>query len=179
VFLPGSPLPPRLPAAAGGVFMRVLGSVMLSSRPVPGAALGLLPEALLPAEFSWADDEPRVAAALARAAAAIETAGGRVVPARIREFVQEKLSQWDGAPPGPSRTWASDAVAGLPVEDRVAGRLALLVAFAPYQVLPADIDDYRSSLFGAGDEALICLTSWASMAAARKAGSWLGAATPR
>jgi AhpD family alkylhydroperoxidase len=173
VFLPDSPLPPRLPKVAGGAFMRVLGSVMLKSRPVPGAALDLLPDAPLPAEFSWAAVEPRVAAALARAAAAIDKAAEQVVPVRIREFVREKLSQWDGRPPGPSRTWVSAALADLPASDRVAGRLAILTALAPYQVVPADVDDYRSSASGAGDEALVCLTSWASMAAARRAGSLL------
>jgi AhpD family alkylhydroperoxidase len=173
VFLPNSPLSAHVPRLAGGWIMRVLGSVMVSGTPVPGAALDLLPEAPLPGEFVWAAGESRVATALARAAAAIEQAGEQVVPARIREFVTEKLSQWDGRPPGPSRTWASAAVDALPANDRVAGRLAILTALAPYQVVPADVDDYRSSGSGAGDEALVCLTSWASMAAARKAGSWL------
>jgi AhpD family alkylhydroperoxidase len=174
VFLPPSPLPPRLPSAMGGAFMRVLAWAMLSSSPVGGAALDLLPEASLPAEFSWAAGEPRVAASLAQAAAAIEEAGDRSVPLRVREFVLHRLNGWDGQPPGPSRAWADAAVAGLAAADRGAGRLALLTALAPYQVCPADVDD----LGPRDDEALIGLTSWASMAAAGRIAAWFRQPSP-
>jgi AhpD family alkylhydroperoxidase len=171
VFLPPSPLPPRLPSVMGGAFMRVLASAMLSPSPAAGAALDLLPAASLPAEFSWAAGEPRVAASLARAAAAIEETGDRAVPPQVREFVLDRLNGWDGQPPGPSRAWADVAVAGLAAADRGVGRLALLTALAAYQVCPADVDD----LGPRDDEALIGLTSWASMAAARRIAAWLGA----
>jgi hypothetical protein len=171
VFLPPSPLPPRLPAVMAGAFMRVLASAMLSSSPAAGAALDLLPEAPLPTEFSWAVGEPRVAASLARAVAAIEGDGNRAVSPRVREFVLDRLDGWDGQPPGPSRAWADAAVAGLAAADRRAGRLALLTALAAYQVCPSDVYD----LGPGNDEALIGLASWASMAAARKIAAWLGA----
>jgi AhpD family alkylhydroperoxidase len=174
VFLPPSPLPPRLPAAMGGAFMRVLASAMLSSSPAVGAALDLLPAAPLPAEFSWAAGEPRVAAALARAAAAIEEAGDRAVPSQVREFVLGRLSGWDGRPPGPSRAWADAAVTELAAADRGAGRLALLTALAAYQVGPADV----GGLGPLDDEALIGLTSWASMAAARRIAARLREPSP-
>jgi hypothetical protein len=174
VFLPPSPLPPRLPSLLGGPFMRVLASAMLSPSPAAGAALDLLPEASLPAEFSWAAGEPRVAASLARAAAAIEEAGHRAVPPRARELVLHRLDGWDGQPPGPSRAWAETAVGGLPAADRAVGRLALLTAVAAYQVRPSDVDD----LGPRDDEALIGLTSWASMAATRKIAAGLGAGCP-
>jgi AhpD family alkylhydroperoxidase len=174
VFLPRSPLPPRLPSVMSGAFMRVLASAMLSSSPAAGAALDLLPAASLPAEFSWAVGEPRVAASLARVAAAIEEASDRAVPPQVREFVLDRLSGWDGQPPGPSRAWAEAAVVGLAAADRGAGRLALLTALAAYQVCPADVDD----LGPRDDEALIGLTSWASMAAARRIGAWLGEPSP-
>ena len=171
VFLPPSPLPPRLPAVMAVALMRVLASAMLSSSPAAGAALDLLPEAPLPSEFSWAVGEPRVAASLARAVAAIEGDGNRAVSPRVREFVLDRLDGWDGQPPGPSRAWADAAVAGLAAADRRAGRLALLTALAAYQVCPSDVYD-----LGPGDdEALIGLASWASMAAARKIAAWLGA----
>jgi alkylhydroperoxidase family enzyme len=168
VFLPGSLLPPRAPRVMGSVFMRVLGSVMLSADVAPGDTLDLLPVAPLPAEFGWAAAEPRVAAALSRAAAAIGLAGELVVPRPVRDLVLDRLSSWDGQPPGPSRGWAVAAAGDLAAADRAAGRLALLTAFASYQVGPAEIDDVRPL----GDEGLIGLTAWASMAAARRIGSW-------
>jgi AhpD family alkylhydroperoxidase len=171
VFLPASPLPPHLPSVLGGPFMRMLASAMLSPSPAAGTALDLLPEASLPAEFSWAAGEPRVAASLARAATAIDEAGYQAVPPAVRELVLDRLNGWDGQPPGPSRVWADTAVAGLPAADRAAGRLALLTALAAYQVCPSDVEGLRPR----DDKALIGLTSWASMAAARKIAAWLGA----
>jgi AhpD family alkylhydroperoxidase len=172
VFLPDSPLPPLTPKAMGGWVMDMLASAMVSASPAPGAAVGLLPEARLPAEFAWARGEPHVASALARAAEAVAVAGDRSVPPAVRALVLGRLGSWDGLPPGPSRAWADTAVAGLTVADRAAGRLALLTALAPYQAGSADVDDFRQSVAGP-DEALIGLTSWASMAAARTIGSWL------
>jgi alkylhydroperoxidase family enzyme len=174
VFLPESPLPSRTPKPVGGWIMGMLASAMVRSKPAPGASLDLLPDAPLPAEFSWAAGEPRVAAALARAAAAIAEGGARVVPQRVAEMVEDRLRSWDGQPFGLSRSWADAAVAALTGTDRAAGRLALLTALAPYQVAPSDIED----LAGSGDEALIALTSWASMAAARRVGSWLREPSP-
>jgi hypothetical protein len=68
-------------------------------------------------------------------------------------------------------------VAGLDEADRPAGRLAILTALAPYQVGQADVDAFRSAS-KSGDEAVVSLTSWASMAAARTVGSWLREQSP-
>lgn len=168
IFLPKSPLPSLTPKAVGGWVMDMLASAMLAASPAPGAALNLLPDAPLPTEFSWAADTPHVAAALGRAAAAIEAAGQRTVPPRVRELVLGKLSGWNGQPPGPSAAWADTEVAGLDSLDRAAGRLAILTALAPYQVSRGDVAELRQS-----DEALLALTSWASMAAARTISSRL------
>jgi hypothetical protein len=172
IFLPESPLPPMTPKAIGGWVMGMLASAMTSASPVPGASLEPLPEAQLPEEFSWAADHSRIAATLAGAAAAVEDAAAQVVTMPVRELVADRLRAWDGLPLGPSRAWADEAVAALDETDRPAGRLAILTALAPYQVGKADIDGFRSAA-KAGDEAVVSLTSWASMAAARTAGSWL------
>jgi AhpD family alkylhydroperoxidase len=169
IFLPESPLPPLTPKPMGGWVMGMLASAMVAPSPVPGASLDLLPDAPLPAEFSWAADESQVAAALARAAAAIDAAGSSVVPEPVRALVGERLQDWDGKAPGPSRAWAQESAGGLPVADRPLGRLTLLAAFAPYQITKADI----AAIGPSGDEALVAATSWASMAAARRIGSWL------
>ena len=172
VFLPESPLPPMTPKGIGGWVMGMLASAMTSAKAVPGDSLELLPAAPLPAEFSWAAADSRIAAALGGAAAAIEEAAADVITQPVRDLVTGRLNSWDGRQPGPSKAWSDEAVAGLDAADRPAGRLALLTALAPHQVGKADVADFRSATTG-GDAAVIGLTSWASMAAARTAGSWL------
>jgi AhpD family alkylhydroperoxidase len=179
LFLRESPFPPGLPPAARGGLLRLLMRILRpTTRMVhrPGTALALLPAAPLPADLSWAAGNPGVAGAFARAAAAIEAAGERAVPEPVRDLVAARLAQWSGEAPGLSRAWAEEAVSGLPAGDRPAGRLALLTALASYQVDQSVIDDFRRD--HPGDEALIGLTSWASMAAARRVGEWLGTARP-
>lgn len=177
IFLPDSPLPPLTPKAIGGWVMGMIASAMTTTTPVPGASLELLPDAQLPAEFSWAAGDARIAATLAGAAAAVEDAAAKVVTTPVRELVADRLRTWDGQPQGPSRAWADEAVAALDKADRPAGLLALLTAFASYQVGKADVAAFRSTV-ESGDEAVISLTAWASMAVARTIGSWLGEQAP-
>jgi AhpD family alkylhydroperoxidase len=174
VFLAESPLPAAVPAPVAGGMMRMLGRLM---RPAAlsggqaGASLSLLPAAEPPADLSWAAGSPAIADAFARAIAAIETAGAPAVPEAVRELVRGQLAGWDGRPPGPSRSWADDMIGGLPPAARPAGRLALLTAFAPYQIIPADIEEFRGGQ--PGDQELIALTAWASLTAARRVGAFL------
>jgi hypothetical protein len=175
IFLPDSPLPPMTPKAIGGWVMGMIASAMTTTSPVPGASLELLPDAQLPGEFSWAAGDARIAATLAGAAAAVEDAAAKVVTPPVRELVADRLRTWDGQPQGskgPSRAWADEAVAVLDKADRPAGLLAILTAFASYQVGKADVTAFRSAV-KSGDEAVISLTAWASMAVARTIGSWL------
>lgn len=174
VFLAESPLPPGLPAAVTGSLMRVLGRFLrpaaLSALP-PGASLALLPEAPMRGDLPWAAGSPPIAEAFARAIAAIEAAGVPAVPEPVRELVLAELAGWTGQPVGLSRSWADDAVSRLTAADRPAGRLALLTAFAPYQVGPAEVHEFRRGRLA--DEELVGLTAWASLAAALRVGSWL------
>jgi AhpD family alkylhydroperoxidase len=174
LFLTASPLPPRLPATARRAVTRVVGRALrplLQRARVPGAALPLLPAAPLPADLSWATGAAHVAEAFARAAATIDRSCGGAVPAAVRELLAAELAGWDGTARGPSRAWVERPVAGLPVGDRAAGRLALLTAIAPYQVTDSTVDEFRRD--HPGDRALVELTSWASFAAARRIGTWL------
>jgi AhpD family alkylhydroperoxidase len=174
VFLAESPFPAGLPA---GVRAGVQGLAGRLLRPIarrhrePGAALDLLPAAPLAADLSWAAGSPNIGAAFARAAAAVDAAGARTVPASVRALVAAELAGWDGQPVGISRGWVDGAVAGLAAGDRPAGRLALLTALASYQVDGSVIEEYRQTR--PGDAALVELTAWASLAAARRVGSWL------
>ena len=178
IFLDDSPLPGRVPAAMAGGMMQVLGRFL---RPAalrviePGAALDLLPAAVLPGELRWAAGSAPIAEAFARASAVIEAAGARGVPASVRELVLGELAAWGGQPRGPSRSWADAAASQLPPAERPAARVALLTAFAPYQIGPAHIGELRGDHSADGE--LIELTSWASLAAARRVGAWLGEMT--
>lgn len=171
VFLPDSPLPPNIPAGARTRAQRFLGRVMRGPalRDVePGAALELLPRAVPPRDLPWAQGNPTLSAAFARAYTAIDNA---TVPESVRDLMTAELSDWDGQPPGPSRAWVTAATATLPEPDRATGRLALLVAKAPYQVDETVVGDYRAGT--PDDAALVELTSWASLSAARLTGTRL------
>jgi hypothetical protein len=179
VFLTEVPLPPGAPKMALGPVMWILDRRM---RPAavrahqPGASLELLPEAHPPGDLSWAAGNPLTEDAFARGFAAIDAAGARSVPPSVRDLVKAELERWHGEPRGPSRAWAEQAVSALPAPDRPAGRLALLTAFASFQVDRSVVRTFRASQ--PGDCTLVELTAWASLAAARRIGTWipLGAA---
>jgi AhpD family alkylhydroperoxidase len=176
VFLRDSPFPAHVPESAKPQARRVLGGVLRpSASPPPGVSLDLLPAAPLPAGLGWARPNAVVADAFARAYAATEAAGTRSVPDAVRTLLHDRLSTWDGQAPGLSRSWLTDAVAGLAEADRPAGRLVLAIALASYQVDEGLVDAFRRS--APGDDTLVELAGWASMAAARRVSTWL-AGTP-
>ncbi|HEU5269445.1 MAG TPA: hypothetical protein VFU36_05920, partial [Jatrophihabitans sp.] len=109
--------------------------------------------------------------AFARAAAAIDRAAAAEVPASVRQLLPELLSHWDGRDPGLDTGWLAEPVAGLPLPDRPAGRLALLTAFASYRISGQQVADFR--LARPADSALLSLVSWAAMAAAQRIVSWI------
>ncbi|ROP41683.1 AhpD family alkylhydroperoxidase [Saccharothrix texasensis] len=174
IFLGELPLPPGAPAASMTVVRRVLVWLIKSAErrgPRPGASSDLLPDAPLPEDMKWAEGHAAIAGAYARAAAAVDEAGRRSVPAEVRSLVLEHLARWDGKPMGVSRAWVEDAIAGLPEDQRDAGRLALLTALASYQIDQSVLDRFRAGR--PDDGSLIDLTSWSSLAAARRVGSWM------
>jgi AhpD family alkylhydroperoxidase len=174
VFLTELPLPPGAPRMALGPVMQVLGRRI---RPTagqsyqPGTSLELLPAAPLSHDLSWAASNPVVAGAFARIRGAVDAAGVRSVPPAVRDLVMTELENWHGERRGPSRAWAEDAISALPTAQRAAGRLALLTALASYQIDRSVIGEFRSG--GSSDAQLVELTSWASLAAARRACAWI------
>ncbi len=174
VFLPASPLPGGMPAAARERARGLLAKVMRpSAGPAPGASAALLPAAPLPADLGWAAGSPTVSAAFAAAAPAVDAT--TVVPDAVRDLLHDHLAGWDGTPPGLSRAWVDDAVASLPATDRAAGRLALLTAVASYQVDDTVVAAYREDM--PGDAPLVELTSWAALTTARHISTWTAAVT--
>lgn len=175
VFLRDIPLPPGVPAFALPPVLRILGWAMLTARRrlhPPGRSLDLLPAAPLPDDLSWAAGNVTMAEAFGRACAAIDEAGRRSVPEPVRDLVLLNLAGWRGGPRGISRAWAEELVSGLPSGQQPAGRLALLVAFASYQVDTEVLAGCRAA--GADDRTLIEIASWSAMAAAR----WQGGLLP-
>ena len=174
VFLTEVPLPPGAPRIMLSPVMRILGSRMQPAavRPCePGASLELLPAAPPARDLSWASGDRVMQDAFARGCAAIDEAGARSVPPSVRELVMTELGDWHGEPRGLSRAWLDGAVSGLPAADLPAGRLALLTALASAQVDRSVIRTFRDSQ--PGDGALIELTAWASLAAARRVAAWI------
>ena len=160
VFLPNYLISARLRGAARRRLKQGISRAMrpiLRERATPGQALGLLAPAPLPPDAGWADGNPAVAGAVARASAAFERAGGQALPAAVRELVVARLADWRGEPMGLSRAWCEDAIGVLPAGDRAIGRLALLTAFASYQV---DADVVEACRLG--DESLVQAIAWVS-----------------
>lgn len=178
VFLRDSPFPSHVPESAKPRARQVLGGVLrptAGAGPRPGDSLDLLPAVSRPEELGWARGNTVIADAFARGYAAIDAAGARSVPSAVRDLIGRRLSEWDGQAPGISRSWVDDAVTGLPEADRPAGRLAMVIAFASYQVDEDIVDAFRRT--APGDDTLVELAAWTSMAAARRISTWLTAAT--
>jgi hypothetical protein len=137
----------------------------------PDLSLDLLtPEGAGPAPV-WSRPNARIASAFSRVSAAADRAAERSVPAPVRELLRTRLASWDGGPVGLSRSWVEEAVSALPPADRPAGRLALLVAVASYQIDAAVIKDYQA--VSPGDVPLIELVAWAALSAAEEIGAWM------
>jgi AhpD family alkylhydroperoxidase len=169
VFLGAAPLPPGVPARALRPVTRVLtGLIRSAARRVgeAGESLDLLPPARLPDDLAWASGDTAVAQAFARAGAAVDAAGERSVPPRVRELVLLEVAASDGLPKMSNRSMVEDAVLALPESERDVGRLALLTALASYQVEESVVE--RARACQPSDAALVEAAAWASMAAARR-----------
>lgn len=176
VFLGPSPLPAAVPPAARAKAKAVLGFLLKpGAAPPAGEALGLLPAA--PGDGpDWARGVQPLSDAFARASAAIEGAGERSLPPRVRDLVRRELKAWDGEPPGLSRAWAAAAPAELPAGERPAARFALLVAKSAYQVDAGAVDVVRP--LWTDDRALVEAASWAAFTAAAELGGRLPSHRP-
>jgi AhpD family alkylhydroperoxidase len=171
VFLGPSPLPETVPASARAKAKAVLGYFLKPGEaPLAGVSLELLPMSRADGP-GWAAPGGILADAFSRATAAIEKAGERVLPPRVRDIVRRELKAWDGHPPGLSRAWVDPVLAELPPSERPAARLALLVAKAAYQVDAEIVEDVR--IGRPDDRGLVELVSWASLAAASELGERL------
>ncbi|TDG12847.1 hypothetical protein E2F43_14910 [Seongchinamella unica] len=149
--------------------LRLFGSELEVTRQVelePGRALPLLPEAELPSDMEWARPNPRVADAVARYAAAIETEGAKEISAPVRSAVTASLKRWNGETMPLDGRWIDEDIESLSGEDRAIARLAIVLAKASYRVT----DDMVRDVLGdsADEERFIRILAWSSSAAARR-----------
>ncbi|HMB24774.1 MAG TPA: hypothetical protein VKP08_18145 [Anaerolineales bacterium] len=176
VFLGDALLPIQLPSTLKDMTYRMYaateGKRIVRSLP-SGESLTFLPQAELPEDMSWAAGNPSVASAFAGVAKVVEETGERVLPEAVRQLVSEQVQAWNGGAMGMSRRWVDDMIASarIETEHRAVVRLALLTAFASYQVDAGIVDAFRSQY--PQDAQLIAATAWASFMAARRAGEWL------
>lgn len=175
VFCEESPLP--LPAALAGlrsVVRRLSAPMVMRSAArshAPGASLALVPRVPLPDDLGWAATRDEIAVACAAVADAVERHARVAIPAAVLDLVRERTAGWHGEDPGLDRGWVAGAVASLPERERAAGRLALLTAFAAHRVDDAAVAEFRRQ--HPDDAALVALTAFASLAAARRVATWL------
>lgn len=180
VFLPDSffSLPPGT-RWAQGLMKRIAARVVAGKaarRHPPGDSLSLLPEVPLPADLPWAQSDATVAGAYARFAAAVDAAGRVALSETVRDLIVERLAAWDGGDPGLGNAWLEETLATLPDDEKPAGRLALLTAFASYRVDEPTVAAYRAH--DPEDRHLLGAVAWASYVAARRVGEWLWAEWP-
>ena len=146
---------------------------------MPGASLALLEPADLPVDLPWARGNPSVAGAFARYAAAVDAAVQDALHESVQERVLERLEAWDGTDPGLGGLGPKEldtALAGVPPEERAAGRFALLTALASYRVDGAVVAAYRARY--PTDAQLLGAAAWVSYVSARSVGQWLWEALP-
>ncbi|OXM59373.1 carboxymuconolactone decarboxylase family protein [Amycolatopsis vastitatis] len=171
VFLGPSPLPGNVPPSAREKAKAVLGFFLKPGKPpVAGLSLPLLPPSATDGP-GWAVPGGTADDAFARVGAAFEAAGERVLSPRVRDLVRREVKAWDGRPPGLSRAWVSDALTELPASERPAGRFALLVAKAAYQVDAGAVAAVRREW--TDDRDLVEAASWAAFTAANELGGRL------
>jgi AhpD family alkylhydroperoxidase len=172
IFLGDALLP--LPSLVKGLTYRVYAATA-GKRVVrelqPGNSLKFVPAADLPNDLSWASGSPTVAQAFAGFAHVVDEIGTAFVPEPVRHLIHERLQAWNDESMGISRRWVDEAVAQLNEACKPMARLALLTAFASYQVDATVIRDFQS--YYPEDAQLIATTAWASFAIARRVSAWL------
>jgi hypothetical protein len=177
VFLEDSPfaMPPGLRWTAT-LLMKPVASTfarrLVGLTPPSGESLSLLPDSPLPQDLQWAESNPVVAGAFARAAAVVDQLGVSLVPEEARALVLERVARWRGEFVGPSRAWVEEAIQPVAKSQRPAARLALLVALASFQIDAGVVGSFREQ--SSSDEALLGTVAWAAFTAARRVGTWLG-----
>lgn len=176
LFLVDTPMPvpvgfSKLRRIAARIFGATVGKRILARQPISGESLQYIPKTTLPEDLSWARPSNSIAAALAGCITLIEKAGESVIPAHVQSLVHQESTSWHGGTKALGRQWLEACINDLPERDKPIARLALLTAFAPYQVDEEIIRAFRNNF--PDDHDLLAATAWSSMVAARRTCCWL------
>jgi hypothetical protein len=156
---------------AAKLFSELIAKRITSLDVRPGCYLTDNPAGPLPAEFHWAEAHPYVAGGLLRFAEAAEAAAAESVDERVCLLLAEKVQLWNGTTAGQGKTWLEPAVSRLPESNKPQARLALLAAFASWQVDEHTIRDFRNH--HDDDRSLLNTVAWGSYLAAKRIAGWL------
>lgn len=153
------------------IFGATLGKRVASARITKGESLSFLPAAQTSRGFSELQSDRVIAGAFSRFDVALDEAVKPILSDAARSTIQKQLDAWYGQSMGISTKWTEEITAQLDEPGATVARLALLTAFASYQVDTETVRVFRS--YFPEDAQLIALTGWASFAAARRIGEWL------
>jgi len=131
-----------------------------------GRSLSLLPWAPLPEDLQWAKSNPRVADALARWTASVESSVDGVISEDVKRTVRTSLDHWQGEMMPISRSWLDAELGDLDGTDRDIARLAIITAKASYQF----DEKLADAVLGVerDEQQFIRVLAWASFNGARR-----------
>lgn len=167
-FLPGGPRAQQLMRRAGGLVL----ARKVRAEHRPGRSTRRLEPRTLPDDLAWATPSEPIATAFAALSHHLDTAPH--LPPPTRQVVRRVVGSWHGEPMPMSSRWTNEHTAELPADLHAPTRLALLTGLAPHQVTDDDVAAARSLLDT--DAALVGALAWAAFTAARRIGTWIGAA---
>lgn len=175
VFCEDSPFP--LPSALDGLsgMMRRFAVPTIRSAvqrsPEPGRSLDLLPWSESVDVPPWAESNPTIGRAFAGFSAIADELAGEHFTEPALDVVRDQIERWDGGDHEIGGGELSVPDESLTDADRVVAELGLTTALASYRVDDDLVDRFHREY--PSDEALVVLTSWASLRAARRIGAWL------
>lgn len=144
---------------------------MMQRKTEPGASLHFLPEADLPQEFAWAENNEIIAKTFAGITATITNHAEEIASQETVSTVQAVYDSWHGDNMGMSRAWINQAIANLDEKQAIVAKMMLLAGLASYQVTESDIQAFRQ--YYPDDAQLIAVTAWGAWSAVRRISSWL------
>lgn len=172
--------PSLLPVPAGSMALRTMATrifgatfakLMLKRKSIAGEGLQFISPSDLPQDMQWASEDKNIAMAFASFSKLIDELGEKSISEPVRQLIENFINNWNGEDMEICQAWLNELITELNETDKPIAKLALLTAFAPYQVNDNIINNFRFR--HPGDEALLNVTAWASFIISRRIASWL------
>lgn len=148
-----------------------LGKATLKKKAQAGLSLELTSPIDFKTNIQWIDSDSIIGKSLARFFYTLKVEARTVLHLSSIQTLEEHLKNWNGENAPLGRGWLEEVLLKCKEEDRVALKLALLVARSSHQITDADIHDFRKSHSKETD--LIKIVSWAASAASFRISQWL------